>query len=49
MTGAATLVTTVSEQCLLGVEREAFLTLRGDRKTIERIQYPLKTGRPLRN
>jgi len=40
---------TVSEQYLLDLEREAFLTLCGERKTLERIQHTLKTGKPLRN
>jgi 3-hydroxyacyl-CoA dehydrogenase len=41
--------TTVSEQYLLDLEREAFLKLTGERKTLERIQHTLKTGKPLRN
>jgi 3-hydroxyacyl-CoA dehydrogenase len=41
--------TTVSEQALLDLEREAFLSLCGERKTQERIQHTLKTGKPLRN
>ena len=41
--------TTVSETRLLDLEREAFLRLCGERKTLERIQYTLKTGKPLRN
>jgi 3-hydroxyacyl-CoA dehydrogenase len=41
--------TTVSEQHLLDLEREAFLSLLGERKTQERIQHTLKTGKPLRN
>ena len=41
--------TEVSEQYLLDLEREAFLSLCGERKTLERIQYMLKTGKPLRN
>jgi 3-hydroxyacyl-CoA dehydrogenase len=40
---------TVSEQHLLDLEREAFLSLLGERKTLERIQHTLKTGKPLRN
>jgi 3-hydroxyacyl-CoA dehydrogenase len=40
---------TVSEQYLLDLEREAFLSLLGERKTLERIQHTLKTGKPLRN
>ncbi len=39
----------VSEQYLLNLEREAFLSLCTERKTLERIQYMLKTGKPLRN
>ncbi len=39
----------VSEQYLLDLEREAFLSLCGEPKTQERIQYLLKTGKPLRN
>jgi 3-hydroxyacyl-CoA dehydrogenase len=41
--------TFVSEQYLLDLEREAFLSLTGEKKTLERIQGVLKTGRPLRN
>ncbi len=41
--------TTVSEQYLLDLEREAFLKLCGERKTLERMQHTLKTGKPLRN
>jgi 3-hydroxyacyl-CoA dehydrogenase len=41
--------TTVSEDYLLDLEREAFLKLCGERKTLERIQYTLKTGKTLRN
>lgn len=41
--------TDVSEQYLLDLEREAFLSLLGERKTLERIQHMLKTGKPLRN
>lgn len=40
---------TVSEQYLLDLEREAFLSLCGTRKTQERMQAMLKTGKPLRN
>ncbi len=40
---------TVTEQYLLDLEREAFLSLCGERKTLERIQHTLKTGKPLRN
>jgi 3-hydroxyacyl-CoA dehydrogenase len=41
--------TMVSEQYLLDLEREAFLSLCGEKKTLERIQQMLKTGKPLRN
>jgi 3-hydroxyacyl-CoA dehydrogenase len=40
---------TVTEQELLDLEREAFLSLVAERKTQERIQQTLKTGKPLRN
>ncbi|MCW5960516.1 MAG: enoyl-CoA hydratase/isomerase family protein [Pyrinomonadaceae bacterium] len=40
---------TVSEQRLIELEREAFLSLCGERKTQERIAHMLKTGKPLRN
>jgi 3-hydroxyacyl-CoA dehydrogenase len=39
----------VSEQYLLDLERDAFLSLLGEKKTLERIQSILKSGRPLRN
>ncbi len=39
----------ISEQYLLDLEREAFKSLCGERKTQERIQYTLKTGKTLRN
>lgn len=39
----------VSEQYLLDVEREAFLSLCGEQKTLERIQHMLTNNRPLRN
>jgi 3-hydroxyacyl-CoA dehydrogenase len=39
----------VSEQYLLDLEREAFLSLCGNPKTQERMQFMLKTGKPLRN
>ena len=39
----------VSEQYLLSLEREAFLSLAGEKKTQERIQHMLQTGKPLRN
>ena len=41
--------TPVDEQFVLDLEREAFLSLLGERKTQERIQHMLKTGKPLRN
>ena len=41
--------TKVTEQYLLDIEREAFLSLTTERKTLERIQHMLKTGKPLRN
>ena len=40
---------TVTEQELLDLEREAFLSLVAEPKTLERIQHTLKTGKPLRN
>jgi 3-hydroxyacyl-CoA dehydrogenase len=39
----------VSEQYLLDLEREAFLSLAGNPKTQQRMQHMLKTGKPLRN
>ena len=41
--------TTVSHDHMLRLEREAFLSLCGERKTLERMQSILKTGKPLRN
>jgi 3-hydroxyacyl-CoA dehydrogenase len=41
--------TVVSEQYFLDLERQAFLSLCGERKTQERIAFTLKTGKPLRN
>lgn len=41
--------TLVSEQYLLNLEREAFLSLLGEKKSLERIQSILTTGKPLRN
>ena len=41
--------TLVSEQYLLDLEREAFMSLCTERKTLERIEHMLKTGKPLRN
>ena len=39
----------VTEQYLLDLEREAFLSLCGEKKTLERLQSVLKTGKPIRN
>ncbi|MBP7184298.1 MAG: 3-hydroxyacyl-CoA dehydrogenase/enoyl-CoA hydratase family protein [Saprospiraceae bacterium] len=39
----------VSEQYLLDIEREAFLSLCGEQKTLERVQHMLTSGKPLRN
>jgi 3-hydroxyacyl-CoA dehydrogenase len=47
--GRVTPGTLVNEQYLLDLEREAFLSLCGERKTQERIAFTLKTGKPLRN
>jgi 3-hydroxyacyl-CoA dehydrogenase len=47
--GRVTAGTPVSEQNLLDLEREAFLSLCGMPKTQQRIQYMLKNGKPLRN
>ena len=41
--------TLVSEQYLLNLEREAFLSLCGEKKTLERLQSVLTTGKPVRN
>ena len=41
--------TFVTEQYLLDLEREAFMSLTTERKTLERIEHMLKTGKPLRN
>ncbi|MBT0608881.1 3-hydroxyacyl-CoA dehydrogenase/enoyl-CoA hydratase family protein [Aequorivita echinoideorum] len=41
--------TQVSEQYLLDLEREAFLSLTGERKTLERLQHMIQKGKPLRN
>lgn len=41
--------TFVSEQYLLDIEREAFLSLLTEKKTLQRIEHTLKTGKPLRN
>jgi 3-hydroxyacyl-CoA dehydrogenase len=47
--GRVTAGSLVSEQYLLDLEREAFLSLAGERKSQERIAFTLKTGKPLRN
>jgi 3-hydroxyacyl-CoA dehydrogenase len=47
--GALTSAQLVSEQYVLDLEREAFVSLCGERKTQERIAHTLKTGKPLRN
>jgi 3-hydroxyacyl-CoA dehydrogenase len=47
--GNITAGTPVSEQYILDLEREGFKSLCGERKTQERIQYTLKTGKTLRN
>ena len=47
--GEATPGVPVSEQYFLDLEREAFLSLCGEKKTQERIAFTLKTGKPLRN
>jgi 3-hydroxyacyl-CoA dehydrogenase len=47
--GQVTPGTPVSEQYILDLEREAFKSLCGEKKTQERIQYTLKTGKTLRN
>ena len=41
--------TTITAQQMLDLERESFLRLMGERKTLERMEALLKTGRPLRN
>jgi len=47
--GALSAPQAVSEQYLLDLEREAFVSLLGEKKTLERIAFTLKTGKPLRN
>jgi 3-hydroxyacyl-CoA dehydrogenase len=47
--GKVTPGTLVSEQYLLDLERQGFLSLCGEKKTQERIAYTLKNGKPLRN
>ena len=47
--GNVTPGTPISEQYILDLEREGFKSLCGEKKTQERIQYTLKTGKTLRN
>jgi 3-hydroxyacyl-CoA dehydrogenase len=47
--GRVTAGAMITEQYLLDLELEAFLSLCGERKTQERIAHTLKTGKPLRN
>jgi 3-hydroxyacyl-CoA dehydrogenase len=47
--GALSAPQMVSEQYVLDLEREAFVSLLGEKKTQERIAFTLKTGKPLRN
>jgi 3-hydroxyacyl-CoA dehydrogenase len=47
--GALSAPQLVSERYILDLEREAFISLSGERKTQERIAHTLKTGKPLRN
>ena len=47
--GSITAPQSVSEQYIIDLEREAFVSLCGERKTQERIAHTLKTGKPLRN
>ncbi|MCB0739903.1 MAG: 3-hydroxyacyl-CoA dehydrogenase, partial [Chitinophagaceae bacterium] len=47
--GALSEQSLVSEQYLLNLEREAFLSLCGEKKTLERLQSVLQTGKPIRN
>jgi 3-hydroxyacyl-CoA dehydrogenase len=47
--GSITTPQTVPEQYLLDLEREAFVSLCGEKKTQERVAHTLKTGKPLRN
>ena len=47
--GALTSPQLVSEHYVLELEREAFVSLLGEKKTQERIAFTLKTGKPLRN
>ena len=41
--------TSIDEQYLLDIEREVFVSLSQEQKTVERIEYMLKKGKPLRN
>ena len=43
------LVGIITETDMLNLERESFMRLLGERKTLERIQHMLKKGKPLRN
>ncbi len=47
--GALSAPQMVSEQYILDLEREAFVSLLGEKKTQERMAFTLKTGKPLRN
>ena len=47
--GALSATQMVSEQYVLDLEREAFVSLCGEKKTQERIAHTLNTGKPLRN
>jgi 3-hydroxyacyl-CoA dehydrogenase len=47
--GSVTPGTPVSEHYILELEREGFKSLCGEKKTQERIQFTLKSGKPLRN
>jgi 3-hydroxyacyl-CoA dehydrogenase len=47
--GDTTINNPVSEQTILDLEREAFVSLCGEEKTHARIQHMLEKGRPLRN
>jgi 3-hydroxyacyl-CoA dehydrogenase len=47
--GDATRTSTAPEQYFLDLEREAFLSLCGEQKTLQRIEHLLKKGRVLRN
>jgi len=47
--GAVPPGSTVSHEHILDLEREGFMRLMGERKTLERMEHILKTGKPLRN